>query len=113
MFAHWPCFPEAQEMTSSARPADGPLQVDGRRSRSLTHAKWAARAEALTLAHTQNGVSPRLPPHNVPLYAAVTSVSFLQATLTAGNMSEAEEQRSFMAFLSRGGLSTSSSRRGA
>lgn len=24
MFEHWPCFPEAQEMTSSARPADGP-----------------------------------------------------------------------------------------
>ncbi len=35
MFEHGPCFPKAQEMTSLARPADGPLQV----VRSLTHAK--------------------------------------------------------------------------
>lgn len=44
MFEHGPCFPKAQEMTSLARPADGPLQV----VRSLTHAKWAARAETHT-----------------------------------------------------------------
>lgn len=95
MFEHRLCFPKAQEMTSFH-------WLDLLTARYRWFVRWPMLSELHVLRHTRKhthakGAPRGLPAHNAPLSAAVTSVSFLQATLTAGNMSKAEKQRSFMA----------------